>query len=72
MTLIHLLLLVLVSGIVIMAVLLVKKIRDLRLAPDVEDLHMELRGMEKSLRQHEDQLRKSIQTMVRVRPSRTI
>ena len=37
MTLIHLLLLVLVSGIVIMAVLLVKKIRDLRMAPEETD-----------------------------------
>jgi len=41
-------------------------------APDVEDLHMELRGMEKSMKQHEDQMKKSIRTMVRVRESRTI
>ena len=40
--------------------------------PDAEDLHLELRGMEKSLRHQEDQLRKSIQTMVRVRHSRSI
>ena len=37
MTLIHLLLLVLVSGIVIMAVMLVKKIRDLRMPPEESD-----------------------------------
>lgn len=40
--------------------------------PDIEHLHMELQGTEKALRQHEDQLRKSIQTMVRVRQSRSI
>lgn len=37
MTLIHLLLFILVSGIVIMAFLLVKKIRDLRMPPEDSD-----------------------------------
>lgn len=37
MTLIHALLFVLVSGIVILAILLVRKIRDLRMAPEEPD-----------------------------------
>jgi hypothetical protein len=37
MTLIHVLLIVLVTGIVILAILLVKKIRDLRIPPEETD-----------------------------------
>lgn len=41
-------------------------------APELDDLHMELRGVEEFMKQREDQLNKSIQTRIRVRESRTI